>query len=443
MIENENTTLLSKREMEVLAEVAKGLSNQEIARSLMISVNTVRVHLRNIFEKLQVQSRTEATMRAIQEGWITPQLPKGEAEEEIILETEKVASAPVAVIPLARWKRIYFAIAVGIAVLVLLTPVFGSTARRSSGNPITDQSPGELSPAGSSDVEHWEVVAEMPAARSRLSAVLVNDDLYLIGGDKKSGTTGLVQVFNLDSGVWREKASKPTPGANIQGVLIADEIYVAGGCNGDGDVSDRLEIFNPQANSWRTGASLPLPLCAYAAAVVADEYYVIGGWNGADYVDSVFVYNSQEDTWRLLPEAYPQKLGFAAAAAVNGAIYVAGGYDGETEYADVNIFDTKTGDWQAGPSMQQQRGGLALVAVNQTLYAIGGGWTTLLSTSEQLSLGERAWAEFESPYVDQWRNLGAVEHGSDIVVAGGWVGEHLDSVMMYKTVYKIFIPFSY
>jgi len=68
-----NTMLegLTEREMEVLRAAAHGDTNKAIAGKLGISAQTVQVHLRNIFGKLLVGSRSEAVARAIQSGWIT------------------------------------------------------------------------------------------------------------------------------------------------------------------------------------------------------------------------------------------------------------------------------------------------------------------------------------------------------------------------------------
>ncbi len=58
---------LTDRELEVLNLVAHGLNNREIARDLFISENTVKNHVRNILEKLQLHSRMEAVMYAVRE----------------------------------------------------------------------------------------------------------------------------------------------------------------------------------------------------------------------------------------------------------------------------------------------------------------------------------------------------------------------------------------
>jgi DNA-binding NarL/FixJ family response regulator len=61
------TPRLTDREMEVLKLVAKGLANRDIARQLFISENTVKNHVRNILEKLQLHSRMEAVVYAVRE----------------------------------------------------------------------------------------------------------------------------------------------------------------------------------------------------------------------------------------------------------------------------------------------------------------------------------------------------------------------------------------
>ena len=62
---------LSEREMQVLRQAAKGMSNKDIAQELVLSVRTVQGHLQNIFDKMHVGSRTEAVVQALREGWLT------------------------------------------------------------------------------------------------------------------------------------------------------------------------------------------------------------------------------------------------------------------------------------------------------------------------------------------------------------------------------------
>jgi len=61
--------LLSEREVEVLQLLAQGMTNKDIAQTLILSVRTVEAHLRNIFGKLGVRSRTEAALWATKHGY--------------------------------------------------------------------------------------------------------------------------------------------------------------------------------------------------------------------------------------------------------------------------------------------------------------------------------------------------------------------------------------
>lgn len=67
----EPSEVLTDRELEVLKLATRGLSNQEIADELFLSLRTVQAHISHIFNKLQVSSRTEAVVRALKEGWVS------------------------------------------------------------------------------------------------------------------------------------------------------------------------------------------------------------------------------------------------------------------------------------------------------------------------------------------------------------------------------------
>ena len=62
---------LTEREREILRLVAAGLPNKEIAQKLGISLATVRNHVHNILEKLEVHSKLEAVSLAFRQGWVT------------------------------------------------------------------------------------------------------------------------------------------------------------------------------------------------------------------------------------------------------------------------------------------------------------------------------------------------------------------------------------
>ena len=62
--------LLTTREQEILTLMARGMSNRDVSEELFISEKTVKNHVSNIFQKMQVRDRTQAVIHAIKQGWV-------------------------------------------------------------------------------------------------------------------------------------------------------------------------------------------------------------------------------------------------------------------------------------------------------------------------------------------------------------------------------------
>ena len=80
--QNQPLAGLSEREKEVLACVAEGMINREIAAQLHMSIHTVKLHIQKILQKLDLPNRTEAAVFAVREGLVSS-LPKRVTEKEM------------------------------------------------------------------------------------------------------------------------------------------------------------------------------------------------------------------------------------------------------------------------------------------------------------------------------------------------------------------------
>ena len=185
---------LSEREIEVLRLLAAGLSNKEIAAQLVLSVNTVKVHLRNIFAKLGVQSRTEATLVALQRGWVAmPTLPEaGPAAGEMIYAP---AEPPPIIIepPLPIWQRLAMIGAALTAIAgVVVSGVAAGSPAAAGPNLISDSPNGVRVAQSVTGDSQWRASTQMPTARTRLAVATYGGRLLAIGGDTQNGASTVV-----------------------------------------------------------------------------------------------------------------------------------------------------------------------------------------------------------------------------------------------------------
>jgi DNA-binding CsgD family transcriptional regulator/N-acetylneuraminic acid mutarotase len=445
---DQDEIVLSEREMEILRLVATGATNLQIAHDLVISVNTVKVHLRNVFEKLGVQSRTELTLYAIRKGWIVVEEghPPAAVEEESlaaeVAEPEAIAWEAAPLPPLSLGRRLYFITAALLVVLGLFLTQERTegSSRGVSDNPLSDHSAASPASGSRLEVSRWSALARLPAPRSRLAVVAYEDKLYAIGGDGPDGVTGALYIYDPATDRWTAGKPKPTATTNIGAAVLSGRIYVPGGYGGGGQVISTVEVYDPARETWEEATPLPAPLCAYAIAALDGQLYLFGGWDGARYMDSVYAYDPVARAW-FARSPMPTPRAFLGVGVVDGWAYLLGGFDGSQELKVNEVYDPETDSWSARLPMAQGRAGLSVATVGSSIYVIGGGWQSYLVANERYDPRTDTWAGIETPMVGQWRNLGTAVVGPNIYAVGGWSGDYLDVNEKYQAIFRILIRF--
>lgn len=438
---------LSEREMEVARLLATGASNAEIARDLVISPHTVKVHLRNIFEKLQVNSRTEASMLLVQRGWIVVPGAVVEAAPEPepppLPEPQPLNAAP-ARLPL--WPRIYLAGALALCVLLLLAPYVGALMSDAT-DLLTNADQSPSAPPAAQLEPRWQVRTPLPQPLGRHALVNLAGQLVQLGGETATGAAlDTVQFFDEQSSRWVALAPLPQPLANLAATTLGPTLYVAGGSRQAPAgveapvLSDQLLRYEAGFDTWSVANKLPYAVAG--AGLVADDtaLYLIGGWDGQNMRDEIWRYApGSQAGWELVGHLAKGRA-FLGVAAVRGDLYITGGYDGEREVDLLERFTPATGEVQELGPMTTPRGGLALVYDDVALYAIGGGWTGSMVNLERYDLATNAWSNFPSPFQGEWRNLAAAGRDGHIYITGGWAGDYLDSHLEFQSSFRALLP---
>lgn len=460
---------LSQREIEILRLVATGATNQQIAAQLDITLNTVKVHLRNIFAKIGVTSRTEASLYAVRMGLVVIEpsyVPAAHVEpppvEAVAVETLPARSPEVVVVetlparppeavvvestpalvpspaPTASVWRFPLPWIIGLVLIGLLLVAMTVWLVSS----LTAATPGAPATAtASTPPNHWLRLATMNVPRVNFG--LVGDDgrVYAVGGTGPEGVSGVLERYNPQSNTWTTLTAHPTPVTDIQAVAIGGKIYVAGGQLASGEISDQFMVYDPDLDQWRALAPLPEPRSQYAAATLDGKFYLFGGWDGSQYRDSVWRFDPDLGQWQVRTPM-PNARGQMGANVVNNRIHLLGGRDANGPLALHQSYDPtqdreNAQPWRVLPRLPQALAHPATATVITSIFVFDP------TTSELLiyDTSSESWAQAPTELPPNSNYLSAVLVNTRIYLLGqATIASASSFHLAFEAIYQAQLP---
>jgi N-acetylneuraminic acid mutarotase len=256
----------------------------------------------------------------------------------------------------------------------VLTILGCSNTNSSSTNVQTHSISGSLSTADSTGF----------TGRANPGSGIINGKIYVVDGMGASASVlNTLEVFDPVTNSWStpQTAGKNIPRAALTAAVVNNKLYVIGGCqlNGTNYIPlSSVEVFDPASNSWSTLSTTGKFTLRWAlsSCVVNNKIYVLGGYDGVSQLGTLEVFDPSTNSWST-----PQTNGsmtprtFPGVAVVDGKIYVMGG--GTVQGNALNTFeafDPSTNSWSTPKTdgAMTARYGLASAVVNGIIYAIDG-----------------------------------------------------------------------
>jgi DNA-binding CsgD family transcriptional regulator len=458
---------ISEREREILRLVAMGATNQQIAHQLHISINTVKVHLRNIFDKIGVASRTEATVYAIRQGLVqiegqpaaaatssaNPSAPAAEpasvpapiavADDDppepvappvtavpIVIQPEPSVtpvtpvSAPRRSLLLPAFVALSVLLATAVIYLLLRQPAPQTTTLQPSN--------------GLSQISRWKSYARWPQPRANAAIATHDGKFYAIGGGDATGPTAANDRFDPMQNQWVPLNEKPTPVADVQAVTIGGRILIPGGAGASGQPIATFEAYDPRSKTWQTLPPLPVPRSRYALADFEGKLYLFGGWDGSQFRSEVFEYDPAAQTWTERAPMPTARAG-AGAAVVEGRISVVGGENERGPLTTNERFDPTSsngGAWATGVPLATPIATPAVVGVSASVMV----FDPEAHTATQYDIASDAWSDSVAIPSSVGISPRAIATTTKIFLFGGTSGEAAGTISEYQTIFNTFLP---
>jgi len=420
---------LSERELEILRLVSTGASNKEIAQKLFISSNTVKTHIRNIFTKIGVNSRTEAAMYAVNSGLIPGIQSSAETEKSNDISKRRTR------------QRLIWGI-LGLFLMTVVIAIIGGVIlfRRSANE--TTALPTEVN-----NSSRWKSLTSMPTGRKGLALAVYDDWVYAIAGEAVGGITNIVERYDVNKDQWIEVSSKPTPVSDVIAGVLGGKIFIPGGLMASGEMTDVLEIYNPVLDNWEIGAPVPIRVGGYGLATLEGKLYLFGGRNQEEYLSSVYEYDPILNLWN---ERTPMPLPQADMGALSVAdrIYIIGGRNGDIildknyQYSP-HAEGTGENPWFISAPMPEARYNMGIANLVDTIYIIGG-----KGEMDDVGLSQmrydpklKIWEIEQTQISESWSQGGVVVVGPVLHTLGGMLNDKISSDhFAYQVIYFIHVP---
>jgi DNA-binding CsgD family transcriptional regulator/N-acetylneuraminic acid mutarotase len=438
---------LSDREIEIIRLVATGASNKEIANALTISPNTVKVHLRNIFGKLGVLSRTEATMTAIRMGLVdSPGVVNQTGTRNEVLPADdmnwQVQQQDILTNVNSSKKNLFLIVGLGLIILVLAGFLLNRVLSPSN-EPEGGITVAELEELSS---KRWTTIQNLPDAISNMGFVRYENKFLIFGGVSENSISDKLHIYDLDDDTWTEGANLPIALKDIQVAILGERIYLPGGIDNTNEVKSGLLIYNPRSNKWEEGGELPIPVSAYALVPYEGKIYLFGGFDGKNYLDSIYVFDPGIDEWILFGSMETNRA-YSSAVVLGGQIHLMGGKNESGILVDHTVYYPQrelSGEdaWEDAAELPEARYGMNSIVLADMIYTAGGKNSNeeFLPVIQYLPPRD-SWLEVETAPNEIGDSPAVLPYETRLYILGGLNSEgYSNQSLVYQAVYTILVP---